>query len=62
MMPSFVSLRDFGNTSSATTWYTWSYIEATMGIAKGERVLQVRKQPSGELAHGSHAQLLCIDT
>lgn len=41
MMPSFASLRDFGNTSSASTWYTWSYIESTTGVKRGERVLQV---------------------
>lgn len=41
MMPSFASLRDFGNTSSASTWYTWSYIESTGGVKRGERVLQV---------------------
>jgi 3-ketoacyl-CoA synthase len=41
MMPSFASLRDFGNTSSASTWYTWSYIESTEAIAKGQTVLQV---------------------
>ena len=42
MMASFASLRDFGNTSSASTWYTWSYVESTTGIKKGDRVLQVR--------------------
>jgi len=41
MMPSFASLRDFGNTSSASTWYTWAYIESTMGVKKAESVLQV---------------------
>jgi hypothetical protein len=41
MMPSFASLRDFGNTSSASTWYTWSYIESTDGVGKGQTVLQV---------------------
>jgi 3-ketoacyl-CoA synthase len=41
MMPSFASLRDFGNTSSASTWYTWSYIESTDGVRKGQTVLQV---------------------
>eukprot|EP00775_Hariotina_reticulata_P014384 gene14384-14486_t len=41
MMPSFASLRDFGNTSSASTWYTWSYIESTQGLSRGETVLQV---------------------
>jgi 3-ketoacyl-CoA synthase len=41
MMPSCASLRDFGNTSSASTWYTWSYIESTDGVRKGQTVLQV---------------------
>ncbi|WIA41915.1 hypothetical protein OEZ86_009230 [Tetradesmus obliquus] len=41
MMPSFASLRDYGNTSSASTWYTWSYIESTTGVKKGETILQV---------------------
>jgi 3-ketoacyl-CoA synthase len=41
MLPSFASLRDFGNTSSSSTWYTWSYIESTESIAKGQTVLQV---------------------
>lgn len=41
MIPSFASLRDFGNTSSASTWYTWSYIESTAGVKKGESILQV---------------------
>jgi 3-ketoacyl-CoA synthase len=46
-MPSFASLRDFGNTSSASTWYTWSYIESTTGVKRGERVLQVRRGSAG---------------
>lgn len=41
MLPSFVSLRDFGNTSSASTWYTFSYIESTSGMKRGEHVMQV---------------------
>eukprot|EP00882_Tetradesmus_deserticola_P028622 GHRQ01031890.1.p1 GENE.GHRQ01031890.1~~GHRQ01031890.1.p1 ORF type:complete len:263 (+),score=145.86 GHRQ01031890.1:146-934(+) len=41
MLPSFASLRDFGNTSSASTWYTWSYIESTESVVKGQTVLQV---------------------
>jgi 3-ketoacyl-CoA synthase len=41
MLPSFASLRDFGNTSSSSTWYTWSYIESTESVAKGQTVLQV---------------------
>lgn len=47
MLPSFASLRDFGNTSSASTWYTWSYIESTSGLGAGETVLQVCKSSRG---------------
>jgi len=41
MMPSFASLSEFGNTSSASTWYTWAYVESCESVAKGERVLQI---------------------
>uniref|UniRef100_A0A383W0W2 3-ketoacyl-CoA synthase n=1 Tax=Tetradesmus obliquus TaxID=3088 RepID=A0A383W0W2_TETOB len=41
MMPSFASLSDFGNTSSSSTWYTWSYLESTGSVAKSQTVLQV---------------------
>ncbi|KAF6264149.1 FAE1/Type III polyketide synthase-like protein-domain-containing protein [Scenedesmus sp. NREL 46B-D3] len=41
MLPSFASLCDFGNTSSSSTWYTWSYIESTEAVVKGQTVLQV---------------------
>jgi 3-ketoacyl-CoA synthase len=40
MMPSFANLSQFGNTSSATTWYSWTYLESTTGVKKGERILQ----------------------
>jgi 3-ketoacyl-CoA synthase len=41
MMPSFASLSEFGNTSSASTWYTWAYCESCESVSKGERVLQI---------------------
>lgn len=41
MMPSFASLSEFGNTSSASTWYTWAYVESCEAVTKGERVLQI---------------------
>lgn len=41
MMPSFASLSEFGNTSSASTWYTWAYVESCEAVSKGERVLQI---------------------
>jgi 3-ketoacyl-CoA synthase len=40
MLPSFANLKDYGNTSSSTTWYAWAYLEATSGVRRGERVLQ----------------------
>jgi 3-ketoacyl-CoA synthase len=40
MMPSFANLSRFGNTSSATTWYAWTYLESTTGVKKGDRLLQ----------------------
>jgi 3-ketoacyl-CoA synthase len=41
MLPSFAALRDYANTSSASTWYVLAYIEAVTGVKKGDRVLQV---------------------
>ncbi|KAF5830397.1 FAE1/Type III polyketide synthase-like protein-domain-containing protein [Dunaliella salina] len=41
MIPSYACLRDYGNTSCSTTWYSMAYIESQMGVKKGERVLQL---------------------
>ncbi|EFJ47012.1 hypothetical protein VOLCADRAFT_61822 [Volvox carteri f. nagariensis] len=41
MIPSFAALREYGNTSSSTTWYALGYTEACEGVKKGERVLQL---------------------
>jgi hypothetical protein len=59
MMPSFASLRDFGNTSSASTWYTWSYIEATMGVKKNETILQVQNITRTSSSHAFMCALRC---
>ena len=41
-LPSFAALRDYGNLSSASTWYVLANLEAVGdGIRKGERVLQL---------------------
>jgi len=41
-MPSFAALRDYGNLSSASTWYVLANLEAVgPGVKKGERVLQL---------------------
>ena len=42
MLPSFASLRDYGNTSSSTTWYTMSYLESIGAVKKNEQIMQVR--------------------
>ena len=41
MLPSFASLRDYGNTSSSTTWYSMAYMERFGMVKKGQRVMQV---------------------
>lgn len=41
MAPSANSLHWYGNTSSSTIWYSFSFIESIQGVAKNERVWQV---------------------
>ncbi|GBG00657.1 hypothetical protein Rsub_13392 [Raphidocelis subcapitata] len=41
MLPSFAALREYGNTSCSTTWYVMAYLETLLGVAAGQRVLQV---------------------
>ncbi|GBF90650.1 hypothetical protein Rsub_03222 [Raphidocelis subcapitata] len=41
MLPSFASLRDFGNTSSSTTWYSIAYMERFGMVKTGQRIMQV---------------------
>ena len=41
VMPSFAALRDYGNTSSSTTWYTMAYLESQALVKRGHRVMQV---------------------
>jgi hypothetical protein len=45
MLPSFASLRDYGNTSSSTTWYSIAYLERFGMVKKGQRIMQVRARP-----------------
>lgn len=40
MMPSFANLKDYGNTSSSTTWYSLAYIETIGSVKAGEVVMQ----------------------
>jgi hypothetical protein len=41
VIPSFASLRDMGNTSSSTTWYTIAYLESQHMVKKGQQIMQV---------------------
>eukprot|EP00878_Enallax_costatus_P021735 GHUV01023026.1.p1 GENE.GHUV01023026.1~~GHUV01023026.1.p1 ORF type:complete len:468 (+),score=135.06 GHUV01023026.1:122-1525(+) len=40
-LPSAAALRDYGNTSCASTYYVLAYLESLIGIKKGERLLQI---------------------
>lgn len=41
MLPSFGTLRDFGNTSCSTTWYVLAYLETCEDVRRGQTVMQV---------------------
>jgi len=41
LLPNFAALRDYGNTSSSTTWYTLAYLESVVGVKRGARIMQV---------------------
>ena len=41
MQPSRDTLRVFGNTSAASTWYILSRVESTTGVAKHDRLWQL---------------------
>ncbi|KIY95863.1 hypothetical protein MNEG_12098 [Monoraphidium neglectum] len=42
VLPSFAALRDYGNTSSPSTYYVMAYLESLCGIQRGDKVMQVR--------------------
>ena len=44
VLPSFATLRDFGNTSCSTTWYVMGYMETTEGIKRGQTVMRIMKE------------------
>lgn len=50
VIPSFASLRDMGNTSSSTTWYTIAYLESQHMVKKGQQIMQVGHMHSFLLA------------
>eukprot|EP00877_Chromochloris_zofingiensis_P011287 jgi/Chrzof1/6411/Cz18g09190.t1_LCKAS6 len=41
MLPSFSTLRDYGNTSCSTTWYSMACMESTGVVKAGHRIMQV---------------------
>lgn len=41
MMPSFATLRDYGNTSCSTTWYVLGYMETADNIKRGQTIMQI---------------------
>eukprot|EP00879_Flechtneria_rotunda_P018307 GHRR01019204.1.p1 GENE.GHRR01019204.1~~GHRR01019204.1.p1 ORF type:complete len:344 (+),score=106.88 GHRR01019204.1:112-1032(+) len=41
MLPSFATLRDFGNTSCSTTWYVLAYMESIEGLRKNQTLMQI---------------------
>jgi 3-oxoacyl-[acyl-carrier-protein] synthase III len=47
VLPSFAALRDYGNTSCSTTWYSMAYMETCGKITKGQTVMQVRGMVGG---------------
>jgi hypothetical protein len=41
MLPSFATLRDYGNTSCSTTWYVMAYMESIEGIKRNQTIMQI---------------------
>ena len=41
MIPSFATLREYGNTSCSTTWYAFGYSEQCDNIRKGHTIMQL---------------------
>lgn len=52
VLPSFASLRDYGNTSSSTTWYTIAYLESVGAVKKGHQIMQVGVMESRRVTQG----------
>ncbi|BDA50571.1 3-ketoacyl-CoA synthase 4 [Coccomyxa sp. Obi] len=40
-LPMLVPFERYGNTSSSSTWYAWSYVETFQGVKRGDRVWQL---------------------
>jgi len=41
MLPSFATLRDYGNTSCSTTWYVMAYMETVESVRRGQTIMQI---------------------
>jgi 3-ketoacyl-CoA synthase len=41
MLPSFGTLRDYGNTSCSTTWYVMAYMETCEDVRRGQVIMQI---------------------
>lgn len=41
LQPSRAVLRDYGNVSSSTTWYSLAWVESHRGVKKGDKIMQV---------------------
>ena len=41
MLPSYASLRDYGNTSCSTTWYVLAYMETADNVKRGQTIMQI---------------------
>lgn len=52
LLPSFASLREYGNTSASTTWYAWGYIESCVGVRKGQVSIGAAAGGCGKSGHG----------
>jgi 3-ketoacyl-CoA synthase len=57
MLPSFATLRDYGNTSCSTTWYVLAYMETCQGIGRGQTVMQIGMGGGMKVGMGRERQL-----
>jgi 3-oxoacyl-[acyl-carrier-protein] synthase III len=55
VLPSFAALRDYGNTSCSTTWYSMAYIETCGKITKGQTLMQVGAMLRGSMLRCNQA-------
>ena len=41
LLPMLRPFERYGNTSSSSTWYAWSYVETCQGVKRGQRLWQL---------------------